>query len=64
MRHLVEKWKAFCEWQRRPSHIPQMGKNMTVPGTCHIQINLHNSKILPKRFGRYGKYVVSLQIIK
>ena len=24
MSNLVEKWKAFCEWQRRPSHIPQM----------------------------------------
>lgn len=24
MSNLVEKWKAFCEWQRRPSRIPQM----------------------------------------
>ena len=24
MSNLVEKWKAFCEWQRRPSHIPKM----------------------------------------
>jgi hypothetical protein len=24
MGNLVEKWNAFCEWQRRPSHIPQM----------------------------------------
>ena len=24
MSKIVEKWKAFCEWQRRPSHIPQM----------------------------------------
>ena len=24
MSNLVEKWKAFCEWQRRPSRIPKM----------------------------------------
>ena len=24
MNGIVEKWKAFCEWQRRPSRIPQM----------------------------------------
>ena len=24
MSNLVEKWKAFCEWQQRPSRIPQM----------------------------------------
>ena len=26
MSDLVEKWKAFCEWQRRPSRIPQMAE--------------------------------------
>ena len=34
MSHLVEKWKAFCEWQRRPSHIPQMVEEHHRCGTC------------------------------
>ena len=34
MSHLVEKWKAFCEWQRRPSHIPQMVEEHHHCGTC------------------------------
>jgi hypothetical protein len=34
MNDLVEKWKAFCEWQRRPSHIPQMVEEHHRCGTC------------------------------
>lgn len=34
MNDLVEKWKAFCEWQRRPSHIPQMVEEYHRCGTC------------------------------
>ena len=34
MSHLVEKWKAFCEWQRRPSHIPQMVEEHHRCSTC------------------------------
>ena len=34
MSHLVEKWKAFCEWQRRPPHIPQMVEEHHHCGTC------------------------------
>ena len=31
---LVEKWKAFCEWQKRPSHIPQMTEGHHRCCTC------------------------------
>ena len=34
MNDLVEKWKAFCEWQRRPSHIPQMVEEHHRCSTC------------------------------
>ena len=34
MSNLVEKWKAFCEWQRRPSHIPQMTEEHHRCCTC------------------------------
>ena len=34
MSNLVEKWKAFCEWQRRPSHIPQMVEEYHRCCTC------------------------------
>ena len=34
MNDLIEKWKAFCEWQRRPSHIPQMVEEHHRCGTC------------------------------
>lgn len=34
MNDLVEKWKAFCEWQRSPSHIPQMVEEHHRCGTC------------------------------
>lgn len=34
MNDFVEKWKAFCEWQRRPSHIPQMVEEHHRCGTC------------------------------
>lgn len=37
MSHLVEKWKAFCEWQRRPSHIPQMVEEHHRCGTCGLE---------------------------
>ena len=34
MSDLVEKWKAFCEWQRRPSRIPQMTEEHHRCCTC------------------------------
>ena len=34
MSNLVEKWKAFCEWQRRPSRIPQMVEDHHRCCTC------------------------------
>ena len=34
MSDLVEKWKAFCEWQRLPSHIPQMTEQHHRCCTC------------------------------
>ncbi|MBR0259647.1 MAG: DUF3667 domain-containing protein [Prevotella sp.] len=34
MSHIVEKWKVFCEWQRRPSHIPQMAEQHHRCYTC------------------------------
>ena len=34
MSNLVEKWKAFCEWQRRPSRIPQMTEEHHRCCTC------------------------------
>jgi hypothetical protein len=34
MSNLVEKWKAFCEWQRRPSHIPKKSPEWHRCHTC------------------------------
>ena len=34
MSGIIEKWKAFCEWQRRPSHIPQMTEEYHRCCTC------------------------------
>ena len=56
MSHLVEKWKAFCEWQRRPSHIPQMVEEHHRCGTCgqEFQGNYCPSCGQSAKIGRYS----------
>ena len=34
MSDLIEKWKAFCEWQQRPSRVPQMTEEHHRCCTC------------------------------
>ena len=34
MSRIVEKWKAFCEWQQRPSRVPQMTEERHCCHTC------------------------------
>ena len=34
MSHLVEKWKAFCEWQQRPYQVAQKSVEHRCCGTC------------------------------
>ena len=56
MNDLVEKWKAFCEWQRRPSHIPQMVEEHHRCGTCgqEFQGNYCPCCGQSARIGRYS----------
>ena len=34
MGNLVEKWKAFCEWQQRPYQVAQKSVEHRCCGTC------------------------------
>ena len=34
MSGIIEKWKAVCEWQQRPSHVPQMAEEYHCCCTC------------------------------
>ena len=56
MSHLVEKWKAFCEWQRRPSHIPQMVEEHHRCGTCGQEFQGHYCPCCGQsaKIGRYS----------
>jgi hypothetical protein len=55
MSNLVEKWKAFCEWQRRPSHIPQMVEDHHRCYTCGQE---YQGSYCPccGQSGRIGRY--------
>ena len=37
MSQIAEKWKAFCEWQKRPSLIPQMTEEHHRCHTCGLE---------------------------
>ena len=56
MSNLVEKWKAFCEWQRRPSRIPQMAEVHHRCCTCgqEYQGNYFPCCGQSARIGRYS----------
>ena len=56
MTNLVEKWKAFREWQQRPSHIPQMTEQHHRCSTCgqEFQGNYCPCCGQSARIGRYS----------
>ena len=56
MSHIVEKWKAFCEWQRRP---PQLIKKSDEPHHCYTCGEEYHGNYCPQcgqsaRIGRYS----------
>ena len=56
MSNLVEKWKAFCEWQRRPSHIQKKSLEWHRCPTCGEE---YQGNYCPRcgqsaRIGRYS----------
>ncbi len=65
MSNFVEKWKAFCEWQRRPSRIPQMAEEHHRCYTCgkEFQGNYCPCCGQSSKIGRYSFKKAFLQFL-